>query len=175
MPKKTEAAKLRKVEEVQVLRERAVRLSQPVEEPPSDLTRVVVFRLGGELYGLEVVHVVEIFRPERLTPIPGAPTYIEGVTNLRGDIVTVIDLKALLTGEARTASFKDGRVLVGATGRDSAGLLVDEVISIHDIRAASIDPPLHTLEKLAAGHLVGEFKLENEMVGLLNLTNILEV
>ncbi len=157
-----------------MLRDRAARLSRPVEEQPSDLTRVVVFKLGSELYGLEVVHVVEIFRPERLTPVPGAPAYIEGVTNLRGDIITVIDLKAMLTGEARTASFAEGRVLVGATGRSSAGLLVDSVIGIHDIRAASIDPPLETLEKLAADHLVGEFKLENEMIGLLNLTNILE-
>ncbi|MFA5866387.1 MAG: chemotaxis protein CheW [Actinomycetota bacterium] len=164
----------KEAEFTQILRERAARLSQPVEEPPSDLTRVVVFRLGAELYGLEVAHVVEIFRPERLTPVPGAPIYIEGVTNLRGDIVTVIDLKAMLTGEARAGSFEEGRVLVGATGRDSAGLLVDEVIGIYDIRAASIDPPLTTLEKLAADHLVGEFKLEKEMVGLLNLTNILE-
>lgn len=167
MKKKDDAAR--------ILRERAARLSRAVEEPPSDLTRVVVFRLGAELYGLEVVHVVEIFRPERFTPVPGAPLYIEGVTNLRGEIVTVIDLKALLKGEARVTSFDEGRVIVAATGRDLAGLLVDEVIGIRDIRAASIDPPLNTLEKIEADHLVGEFKIEKDMVGLLNLTNILEV
>jgi purine-binding chemotaxis protein CheW len=161
-------------EDVRILRERAARLSRPIEEPPTDLTRVVVFSLGGELYGLEVVRVVEIFRPESLTPIPGAPLYIEGVTNLLGDIVTVIDLKAMLTGEARAASCQEGRVIVASSGDDLAGLLVDSVIGIHDIRAASIDPPLNTLEKLAADHLVGEFKLENDMVGLLDLANILE-
>jgi purine-binding chemotaxis protein CheW len=156
-----------------ILRDRAARLSRPVEEPPTDLTRVVVFRLGNELYGLEVVHVLEIFRPESLTPVPGAPLYIEGVTNLRGEIVTVIDLKAFFTGETRTASIKEGRVIVAATGQHLAGLLVDSVVGIQDIRAVSIDPPLNTLEKLEADHLVGEFKLEEDMVGLLNLTNIL--
>lgn len=161
-------------DEAQILRERAARLSRPVEEPPSDLTRVVVFRLGVELYGLEVVNVVEIFQPECLTPVPGAPPYIEGVTNLRGEIVTVIDLRALLTGEARDASLKEVRVVVAASGSDWTGLLVDAVIGIYDIRAASIDPPLDTLEKLEADHLVGEFKLVNDMVGLLNLNNILE-
>ena len=164
----------KKEDEAKILRDRATRLSKPMEEPPSDLTRVVVFRLGNELYGLEVVHVVEIFRPERLTPVPGALLYIEGVTNLRGEIVTVIDLRALLTGETRGTLAKDRRVIVSATGRERAGLLVDEVIGIHDIRAASIDPPLDTLKKLEADHLVGEFKLENDMIGLLNLTNILE-
>jgi purine-binding chemotaxis protein CheW len=162
-----------KDDQTRILRERAVRLSRPVEEPPSDLTRVVIFKLGNEVYGLEVGTVVEIFRPERLTPVPNAPLYIEGVTNLRGDIVTVIDLKALLTGESRAGLLNEGRVIVASIENDLVGLLVDAVIGINDIRAASIDPPLDTLEKLAADHLVGEFRLDDEMVGMLNITNIL--
>lgn len=158
----------------QILRDRAVRLSKPVEEAPTDLTRVVVFKLGGEMYGLEVVHVVEIFQPESLTIVPGAPRYISGITNLRGEIVTVIDLKAFLTGEERNPSPENGRVIVAATGRDSGGLLVDEVVGVFDIRATAIDPPLDTLEKLEADHLVGEFKLDDEIIGLLNATDILE-
>lgn len=157
----------------EVLRERATRLSRPAEEAPTDLTRVIVFRLGEELYGMEVVHVVEIFRPERITIIPGAPQYIRGVTNLRGKIVTVIDLKSLLIGEQVEDAINHARIIVTATARDSAGLLVDAVTGIYDIRAAIIDPPLDTLEKLEADHLVGEFRLEKELVGLLNATNIL--
>lgn len=156
------------------LRDRAARLSRPVEEAPTDLTRIVVFKLGEETYGLEVVHIVEIFRPENLTEVPGAPRYITGVTNLRGEIVTVIDLKVFLTGEERKTSLKDGRIILAATGQDTGGLLVDGVVGIFDIRAASIDPPLDTLEKLEADHLVGEFRLDEEIVGLLNAVDILE-
>lgn len=158
----------------QILRDRAVRLSRPVEEAPSDLTRVVVFKLGNEMYGLEVVHVVEIFRPESITLVPGAPSYITGVTNLRGEIVTVVDLKAFLTGGERKTSPRDGRVIVAATGKDWGGLLVDGVVGIFDIRAASIDPPLDTLKKLEADHLVGEFKLDDEIIGLINASDIME-
>ncbi len=166
---------MKKNEELaQTLRERAARLSRPSENEPVDTKRVVVFRLHQELYGLEISEVVEILQPERVTAVPGAPLYIDGVTNIRGDIVTVMDLRQLLTGEAGAAEKDETQIIVVEAKEYSAGLMVDKVIGIFDIQTDMIDPPLHTLEKLKADHLLGEFKLEKDLIGLLNATNILE-
>lgn len=158
-----------------ILRERATKLSRPLAEPVTDLKRVVIFSVGRELYGLEIGMVVEILRPEIVTFVPGAESHIEGVTNLRGDIVTVIDLEGLLTGTSRSAGRTKKEMIVGEFAGNKLGMLVTNVDGIHDIQAELIDPPLTTIEKLKAEYLLGEFKFGNRIVGLLNAAGILEI
>lgn len=157
----------------QILRERAIRLARTDAPEPVAQQRIVIFGLGGERYGLDIDNVVEIFSPETITPVPGARNAIQGVTNLRGDIVTVINLAAVL-GLAGTIERGGRQVILAAQGTITAGLLVDEILGIWDIPAASIDPPLNTIEKIRAEHLLGEFKVADNLVGLLNVPNLLE-
>ena len=158
-----------------ILRERAARLSRPLDELPKDLTRVVIFNVGRELYGMEIVHVLEICRPESVTYVPGAESYIEGVTNLRGEIVAVADLKSLLTGEPRNKKEKRGGMILAEIMGKKLGMLVTGIDGIYDIQSGSIDPPLNTLEKLKAEHLVGEFMFRDRIVGLLNAVAVLGI
>lgn len=157
------------------LRERAARLSRPLAEPPKDLTRVVIFNVGQEQYAVEITNVMEIIRPDMVTRVPGAERYIEGVTNLRGEIVTVVDLKGMLTGDSRERTEESGEMIVCECAGNRLGVLVTKVVGISDIQAGLIDPPLTTLEKLKAEHLIGEFKFEDRIVGLLNANVILRI
>jgi chemotaxis signal transduction protein len=157
-----------------ILRERAGRLSRPVAEPPKDLKRIVIFSVGRELYGLEIKNVYEIFKADSVTFVPGAEPYIQGVTNLRGEIVTVIDLQSLLMGKPRQDTAAGGQMIVGEYDGGKLGLVVTDIDGIHDIQAELIDPPLTTLERLRAEHLIGEFKFGNRIVGLLDAASILE-
>jgi purine-binding chemotaxis protein CheW len=156
-----------------ILRERAARLARVDAQEPVEITRIVVFGAGGERYGLDIDSVIEIFRPVAVTPVPGSAPSVQGVTNLRGDIVTVINVAAALGLAGRAASGRQ-RIILAAGNGVTAGFLVDAVYGIQDIETATIDPPLTTLENVKAEHLLGEFKLEDNLVGLLNADNLLE-
>jgi chemotaxis signal transduction protein len=156
-----------------ILRERAARLARVEEQEPVEVTRIVVFGAGGERYGLNIDSVIEIFLPAAVTPVPGSTPAVQGVTNLRGDIVTVINVAAAL-GLAGRAPSDLQRIILAAGNGITAGFLVDAVYGIRDIETATIDPPLATLENVKAEHLLGEFKLEDDLVGLLNADNLLE-
>ncbi len=158
----------------QILRDRAVRLARTEAAEHEAKTRIIIFALNGERYGLDIDHVVEIFTPETITPVPGAPAAIMGVTNLRGDIVTVIDLINAL-GLSRSKDQAGRQVILGMNGNVIGGFLVDRILGIWDVVTATIDPPLNTIEKIRAEHLTGEFKLADDLVGLLNAPNLLEV
>lgn len=158
-----------------ILRDRAARLSRPLAEPPKDLKRVVIFNVGREMFGLEIERVIEILRPESVTRVPGSESHVEGVTNLRGEIVTVMDLESLLTGTPRKGAKKPCDMIVGELSGNKLGMMVTSVEGIFDIQAGLIDPPLTTLEKLKAEHLIGEFKFGDRIVGLLSAPGLMEI
>ncbi len=158
----------------QILHDRATRLARTEASEHEEQMRIIVFGLNGERYGLDIENVVEIFTPEKITPVPGSPAAIMGVTNLRGDIVTVINLGSAL-GLSLTKNDTGRPVILGINGAITAGLLVDEILGIWDIATSTIDPPLNTIDKVKAEHLTGEFKLADDLVGLLKASNLLEV
>lgn len=156
-----------------VLRERAARLSRPPEEELAETRRVIMFDIVGERYGLAIENVSEIFRPCGITPVPGARENIAGVTNLRGEIITVLDLAGILEVRNSDSQPSEAQIVIAETESGSAGLLVDRIAGIVDIAISAVDPPLNTLEKVRAEHLLGEFKVDDRLVGLLNPANIL--
>ncbi len=156
-----------------VLKDRAARLSRPPEEELAETRRVIMFDIAGERYGLAIENVSEIFRPRGITPVPGAAENIAGVTNLRGEIVTVLDLAGILEVGNNGDEPVEAQILVAEDESGSAGLLIDGIAGIVDIAIDAVDPPLNTLEKVRAEHLLGEFKIDDRLVGLLNPANIL--
>lgn len=163
-----------KEQDRRILQERAARLAYVEDQTPVALTRIVVFSVGGERYGLDIEGVVEIFLPDNITPVPGAPAELQGVTNLRGDIVTVIDVAKALGLDGRPVRGRQ-LVILATAGGVTAGLLVDDVPGIWDVETSTIDPPLNTLENIRADQLKGEFKLGNDLVGLLDAASLLEI
>ncbi len=101
---------------------------------------VVIFQAQGERYALETAHVREVVRLADLTPLPGAPDYVAGVTNLRGQILAVVDLGKLF-GVAPARPGESSRVLVLGGGREEFGILADAVDTVAALAEGQIREP----------------------------------
>jgi purine-binding chemotaxis protein CheW len=133
---------------------------------------LVIFRLGSESFGIDIQIVQEIVRMQAITPIPGAHTWIEGVTNLRGRVVAVIDLRTRcgITASEHTA---ETRIVVANSERGAIGLIVDAVTEVLRIPGASIDEPEDILGVVANGHIRAIARLDDRLVSLVNLEVLL--
>jgi purine-binding chemotaxis protein CheW len=96
----------------------------PTDAPAQGTLRLLLFAVAGTIYGCDIAAVREIVPIRRATRLPGAPGYVRGLFNLRGAIVTVIDLAARLAGGVAA---DDGSVVLAQFGNKSVGLAVDEV------------------------------------------------
>ncbi len=137
----------------------------------SDELQVVVFTAGGEEYGLEIDQVQEIVRPLPVTRVPGTPEYIEGVVNLRGNVVPVINLHKRLALDRITNSDKS-RIIIVSRQDLTAGLIVDSVKDVLNIPAENVELPVLT-SKTDVSHLSGIGKHSGCVIPLLDLDNIL--
>jgi purine-binding chemotaxis protein CheW len=111
---------------------RTVPESPKAQELKAHFTResCLVFSLGGSKFGIPIQQVTELDKLPRITPVPNVPDWVRGVTNLRGEILSVLDLRLLL-GMERRESLERGRILVVRLGEDlTAALVVDEVNGI---------------------------------------------
>jgi purine-binding chemotaxis protein CheW len=128
------------------MRQRFSVLTQPLldeaaaREERDPLVQLCAFFVGPEEYAVDIMRVEEILPPQRLTPIRGAPPFIEGVIHLRGSIIPVVDLrKRLLGGEAPPSTPKT-RLLVCWLGRRRVALVVDRVSEVVRMRRSEIKP-----------------------------------
>lgn len=106
-----------------------------VQEP---LGRWLTFRLEDETYGVDVIRVQEILRVYNIMPVPGAPDYILGITNIRGSVVTVIDGRAHFNLPHQEHN-DETRLIVLEAGDEIAGVVVDGVSDVVDLPVSSID------------------------------------
>jgi purine-binding chemotaxis protein CheW len=134
--------------------------------------QLVTFRVGGEEFGLDVFQVHEILRYTETTPVPKAPAFVEGVLDVRGSLVPVIDLRKRF--EVPDAAYDDDTriVLVDFQG-ERLGLVVDAVTEVLRAPETSITPPPSYFKGLAAEFLRGIVRLEKRLVVLLDLERIL--
>jgi purine-binding chemotaxis protein CheW len=129
--------------------------------------QLCTFYVDGMLFGIEVTRVQEVIRYQTMTPVPLAPAAIHGLINLRGQIVTAIDLRSRLNLKPRPA----GQLPVNVIARheDSAvSLLVDEIGDVVDVNESSFEPPPETLNPASKALIHGVYKLEPQLLLLLN-------
>jgi purine-binding chemotaxis protein CheW len=142
-----------------ILTERARVLARPVEaavDTISDL-RLATFALANERYGIEARLVVEISRLVDYTPLPHAPPHLVGVTNVRGEILPVFDLRALL-GLSRRALDDLSRLVVLGKERAEFGILADSTREFVALSAMDLLPPPPTVSDGARPYLRGVTK-----------------
>ncbi len=134
--------------------------------------QLVIFDLGGEHYGLDISTVEGIIKMQPITKMPQAPAYVEGVTNLRGMVVPVVDLRKRF-GLPSQNSTKDARIVVVFMGKAKVGMMVDGVSEVLRIPEEAIEatPPMVT--SVDTAFIKGIAKLEDGLVTLLNLDKIL--
>ena len=102
--------------------------------------QIVVLDLGGEAYGVEIGRVEEIIRMQPITRIPNGPAFIEGVTNLRGRVIPVLDLRKRF-GLPASAPTRRSRIVVGELGEHTVGLVVDGVSEVLLVSSEAVEPP----------------------------------
>lgn len=144
------------------------------QEPKEETRQFVVFRESSEWYAVEILKTKGIVKIERITYLPSAPGYIAGIVNLRGNILSVTDLKSIF-GLAPGELTEKSRLIVIESGPFETGLLVDEVTKVVDVAVTKIDPTLTTLPPERAEYLEGEFRIEDKLIGILKVENILKV
>jgi purine-binding chemotaxis protein CheW len=135
--------------------------------------QIVGFRIGRETFGLPISLVHEIVRPPQITNVPHAQEYVEGVMNLRGRIVPVIDLRRRF-GETAIANKRKNRVLVVDVDGRAVGLVVDSASEVLKISDAHIEPPPNVFADDATNYVTGVAKYQDRLIILVDLKKILQ-
>ena len=137
-----------------------------------DDEQVVILDLAGESYGVEISRVQEIIRMQPITRVPNGPMCIEGVTNLRGRIIPVLDLRKRLGLDA-TGLARQSRIVVAELGEHIVGMVVDGVSEVFLIGREAIEPPSVLMTTVESRYLRGVAKIGDRLILLLDLTHIL--
>jgi purine-binding chemotaxis protein CheW len=132
----------------------------------------VTAMIGGQLFGLPILRVQDVFLPERLTRVPLAPPEVAGVLNLRGRIVTLIDMRCLLGLEGRKDKAPAMAIGVEARG-ESYGLLIDSVGEVLKLDEAAREPNPVNLDPRLARVCAGVYRLEGQLLLVVDVDRVL--
>ena len=134
--------------------------------------QLVSFKLGEEEFGVDILQVQEIIRMQSITRVPNAPHFVEGVINLRGKVIPIIDLrKRFDLGDHERD--KNTRIVVVKIDEIVVGLIVDEVSEVLRIPADTVEPPPPIIAGIESDFIKGVGKLEGRLLILLDLNKIL--
>jgi purine-binding chemotaxis protein CheW len=134
---------------------------------------IVGFQVGPETYGVPITSLHEIVRVPEITAVPDAPEYMEGVINLRGKIVSVIDLRKRL-GETNTVNGRRNRILVVEYNGRLSGLIVDSASEVIKIPAADVEPSPTEFHEGSLNCVTGLGKYKGRLIVLLEMSKLLD-
>ncbi|NQT61037.1 MAG: chemotaxis protein CheW [Bacteroidetes bacterium] len=154
-----------------ILARRAAKLAQAEkkQEDPGGTLQIVVFLLGDEYYAFELVHVREIFPFIEITPIPCTPPFILGIANIRGEIVSVTDLK-LFFGLPENMTTNLSRIIILKNKSFEIGILADKIVGERSVSRNSIQTDLPAASGIGAAYLQG---VTHDRIIILNAVQIL--
>jgi purine-binding chemotaxis protein CheW len=133
---------------------------------------IVGFKVGRETYGVPITSLHEIVRVPEITAVPDAPDYLEGVINLRGKIVSVMDLRKRF-GEKQATVKKNNRILVVEHAGRLAGLIVDSASEVLKIPADAVEAPPAVFQEGGLNCVTGLGKVGGRLVVLLDMSKLL--
>lgn len=134
--------------------------------------QIVVFGIGKEFYGVSIEAVHEIVRVPDITAVPDAPEFLEGVINLRGRIIPVVDLRKRLRLE-RVDRTKASRVLITENDGRMVGILVDFVAEVRKLAEESVEPPPEMIASVGIEYITGVAKADERLIIFLDMKRIL--
>jgi len=143
-----------------------------VEEKKLSQVQLVVTKLANEEYGVPITQVQEIIQISSITRVPGIPGFVEGVINLRGKIIPVVDLRKRFNLTQEQFS-ENTRIVVTTIDNQSIGLLVDSVSEVIRLSVDAIDPIPPKISQICSEYLSGIGKFEKRLIILLNLEKLL--
>jgi purine-binding chemotaxis protein CheW len=134
--------------------------------------QIVVFELNAEQYGVNIAVVESIIKMQPITQMPHAPAFVEGVTNLRGKVLPVIDLHKRFNLPPRPAD-KNSRIIVFGVNGTGVGMIVDGVSEVLTIDEDTVEPAPAITTTLESQFITGIAKLDGRLVILLDLNQVL--
>jgi len=139
-----------------LLHKRAIELArnETVDADSSDTMDVTVFRLGSEQYAFEASHVREVVPLKRVTALPCVPPYIAGVINMRGRILSLLDLRRLF-GLAGESWSDESKVIILSDGSMEFGILADSIEGVQQVEPAILQEKLATIDAVKTNYLRG--------------------
>lgn len=132
----------------------------------------VTFRLAGETYGINVMQVQEVLRYSEIAPVPGAPAYVLGIINLRGNVVTVIDTRHRFGLESGDIT-DNTRIVIIEADKHVVGILVDSVAEVVYLRQSEIETAPNVGNDESAKFIQGVCHKNNELLILIELDKLL--
>ncbi|MBE0500592.1 MAG: purine-binding chemotaxis protein CheW [Desulfuromonadales bacterium] len=134
--------------------------------------QLACFRVGDQMYSLDILRIKEVIRPLRITPVPKAPIFIEGVINLRGVVLPVVDLRKRFEQPVGRADSKT-RILICVLSGKMIGLIVDEVVEVKSFTRSEIQQAPRFIKGLDTDYFLGVCQRNDELVMIMNLEKIL--
>ena len=138
----------------------------------SETIQVVSFKLGSEEYGVDIAQVQEINRMVAVTHVPRAPQFMEGVINLRGQLIPIIDLRARF-GMPRAEHTKNTRIVVTEIGTKRVGMVVDSVSEVLRLAVDQIEPAPEMITGVDTEYIRGVGKIDDRLIILLDLAKVI--
>lgn len=140
----------------------------------TELLQLVSFNIGSEEFGVDILKVQEINRMVEITKVPQAPHYVEGVINLRGKVIPIIDLRKRFSLEIK-AHDKNTRIVVVDIGGNIMGMIVDAVSEVLRLPSDTIEPPPELVTGINSEYIKGVAKLEDRLLIFLDLSKVIDV
>ena len=145
---------------------------EEVKQLSGEVVQVVSFRLGGEEYGVDIAQVQEIIRMVEITRVPRAPHFMEGVINLRGQLIPIIDLRTRF-GMPRIDKTKSSRIVVTEIGTKRVGIVVDSVSEVLNIPIENVEDAPEMIAGVGTEYIQGVGKLGERLIIMLDLTMVI--
>ena len=147
-------------------------MNQVVQSEKDQVLQWVTFRLDEETYGINVMQVQEVLRYTEIAPVPGAPDYVLGIINLRGNVVTVIDTRksfGLMPGDITDNT----RIVIIEAEKQVIGILVDSVAEVVYLRASEVETAPNVGNEETAKFIQGVANRDKELLILIDLNKLL--
>ncbi|HHY04425.1 MAG TPA: chemotaxis protein CheW [Thermoanaerobacterales bacterium] len=138
-----------------------------------EVNQFVEFKLGDEVYGVNILQVKTIERMMPITRVPKTPPFVEGVINLRGEIVPVIDLKKRFD-LPHTETTENTRIIIVTVENITVGMIVDSATEVIQLSKDDIEPAPDMAGGIDSSFLDGVGKLDDKLIILLNMSKILK-
>jgi purine-binding chemotaxis protein CheW len=137
-----------------------------------EFVKVVSFHLGNEEYGVDIAQVQEIIRMVEITHVPRAPRFMEGVINLRGQLIPIIDLRTRFS-MPRIDQTKSTRIIVTEIGNKRVGIVVDSVSEVLNIPLEQVEDAPDMIAGVGTEYIQGVGKVSDRLIILLDLTMVI--
>ncbi|MCX7909634.1 MAG: chemotaxis protein CheW [Ignavibacteria bacterium] len=145
------------------------------EAEKSEMLQLVTFELAGEFFGIDILKVQEITPMTKITRVPNAPHYVEGVINLRGKVIPVVDLRKILQLDFKEYD-ASSRIIVLQLDGKIIGILVDRMNEVIWVNKNMIETnPTQSDSKISDNYIIGIVNLEDKLIILLDLYKVFNI